>query len=188
MPTIKFDWDKWSRSMWNAMPKNGMWKAIRSGTNDEDGKPEYQYADEAVHSNRAVNPTDAEDVRIAHRYRTDRGGVWQDFSGDVSTENWQDHFDGKVSTFLAVAPVITQATVPDATAGEAFTFTFEAVGTAPITWSRSGDSGTGLTLNSATGVLSGTAGAAGDYSVTVTATNAKGADSYTFTLTIGAAE
>lgn len=170
------------------MPKNRMWLGIRSGENDAvTGAPLHIYDDEVVGSNPAVNPTDAEDVRIAHRYRNDRSGVWQDFSGDVSSGNWQDHFDSKVATHLAVAPVITRDTVPNPTSGAAFSFTFRVEGTGPITWSRSGDPGTGLSMNSSTGVLSGTAGAAGDYTVTVTAANDKGADSYTFTLHIGAA-
>ncbi|MCV7381576.1 hypothetical protein BST11_25480 [Mycobacterium alsense] len=114
--------------MWNALPKNGMWKGIRSGTNDaETGAPEFIYDDEVISSNHGVNPTDAEDVRLAHRYRTDRAGAWEDFAGDVSG-NWQDHFNDKVAAYLADPPVIQQDPVEDATEGEAYSHTFVAAG------------------------------------------------------------
>jgi hypothetical protein len=59
--------------------------------------------------------------------------------------------------------------------GTAYTFTFAATGTAPITWGvSSGTLPPGLTLNSGTGVLSGNPTTAGTYTFVVSATNTAG--------------
>lgn len=90
-------------------------------------------------------------------------------------------------------PVITTPASPLATAlgGAPFVpVTFEASGSTPITWSvTSGALPPGMTLNSTTGSYSGTPTAAGNYSFTVTATNAAGtdADAYTQQVTAPAA-
>jgi hypothetical protein len=61
-------------------------------------------------------------------------------------------------------------------------FTFEASGSMPISWSvTSGALPPGTSLDAATGAYSGTPTAAGNYSFTVTASNAAGADSDAFT-------
>ena len=68
------------------------------------------------------------------------------------------------------------------TAGNSISIQLAATGDTPITWSASGLPG-GLTVDSA-GKISGTVTAAGTYSFTVTATNAGGNNSRTFTLTV----
>jgi hypothetical protein len=83
-------------------------------------------------------------------------------------------------TILAL-PVITTPPSPLAAAvgGTPLpALTFEASGSMPITWSvSSGALPPGTSLDPATGAYSGTPTVAGDYSFTVTATNAAGADS-----------
>ncbi len=65
--------------------------------------------------------------------------------------------------------------------------TFEASGSMPITWSiTAGALPPGMALNATTGAYSGTPTAAGDYSFTVTATNAAGSDSDAYTQQITA--
>lgn len=71
----------------------------------------------------------------------------------------------------ATAPTITAATPPSGTTGAAYTYTFAANGTAPISWSvASGTLPAGLALAS-NGVLSGTPTAAGTSTFTVQAAN-----------------
>lgn len=71
---------------------------------------------------------------------------------------------------------ISPATLPDATVGLAYNQTISASGgTAPYTYSVTmGSLPTGLTLNSSTGVLSGTPTAGGTFTFTVTATDNEG--------------
>lgn len=71
-----------------------------------------------------------------------------------------------------VAPTFTAANPGPATSTFAYSYTFEASGSPAPTFSSTGTLPTGLTLNSATGVLSGTPSASGMF--TVTATNAAG--------------
>jgi hypothetical protein len=73
---------------------------------------------------------------------------------------------------VSIAPLITSAAPPGGTVGVAYTYTGTATGTGPITWSiTTGTLPPGLTLNGATGVLSGTPTAAGTYNFTVQAAN-----------------
>lgn len=73
-----------------------------------------------------------------------------------------------------VAPTITSFTPPGGTTSQAYTYTFGANGTSPITWDiASGTQPTGLQL-SAAGVLSGTPTAAGTFTFVVRATNSAG--------------
>jgi hypothetical protein len=76
----------------------------------------------------------------------------------------------------AVAPVITSGSpAASIVAGSRFSFTVAASGTAPITFGlTAGVLPTGLTLDPATGVVSGTPTTAGSFSYTVTASNAGG--------------
>lgn len=83
-----------------------------------------------------------------------------------------------------VAPTITTATPPSGTVNSAYTYTFGASGSAPITWGSTGTLPTGLTLNPTTGTLSGTPSAQGMFSFTITATNGTMPNAATGTLTV----
>jgi len=73
---------------------------------------------------------------------------------------------------IPVAPAITTASLPGGTVGTAYSQTLAATGTAPITWSISaGALPAGLSLNTATGAITGTPTAAGTANFTVKAAN-----------------
>ncbi|WP_344367505.1 putative Ig domain-containing protein, partial [Arthrobacter humicola] len=86
------------------------------------------------------------------------------------------------------APVFTASTPPTtATVGAAYSYTFAASGNpAPTFRVSSGALPAGLSLNSTTGVLSGTPTAAGPATFTVTATNGVSPDAVTPSITITA--
>ena len=89
---------------------------------------------------------------------------------------------------LPHVPVITTTVLPNATAGASYLATLVATGAGPITWSiSSGALPAGLTLNGATGAISGTPTVAGAFSVTIAADNADGTDLQTLALTVAAA-
>ncbi len=70
---------------------------------------------------------------------------------------------------------VTNPGVNSGTAGAAFSQTFtQSGGVGTITWSESGALPTGITLNTASGVLSGTTNQAGTFPITVTATDQNG--------------
>ena len=86
--------------------------------------------------------------------------------------------------FQNPAPAFTSASTATFTAGEAGSFLFTASGTPAPTYSlQSGSLPSGITLNSATGVLSGTT-TAGSYTFTIRATNSAGTADQAFTLTV----
>jgi alpha-tubulin suppressor-like RCC1 family protein len=91
-------------------------------------------------------------------------------------------------TAEAVAPVFTSPTTATFTARTAGTFTVEASGATSYA-KTSGTLPYGLTLNSSTGVLSGTpaAGTGGVRTLVIRATNATGSTDQTFTLTVNQA-
>jgi PKD repeat protein len=70
------------------------------------------------------------------------------------------------------------------TVGTALSYNTPASGTAPITYSATGLP-PGLAINASNGQITGTPTAAGTYAATITATNACGSDSATFTIVIG---
>jgi hypothetical protein len=80
-------------------------------------------------------------------------------------------------TLTITCPTITVTNpgVSSGTAGVAFSQTFsQSGGQGTITWSKTGALPAGITLNSATGVLSGTTNASGSFPITVTATDSNG--------------
>jgi len=86
-------------------------------------------------------------------------------------------------TLEAEAPAITTTSLPNGTAGTAYSQTLSASGSSS-TWSvDSGSLPTGLTLSSA-GVISGTPSVAGTFTFTVKATNDGGSDSKTLSIKI----
>jgi len=88
-----------------------------------------------------------------------------------------------------VAPVFTAATPPtSAVVGTPYTYTFTATGyPAPEFTVTSGALPGGLTLNSTTGVVSGTPTTVGSATFTLTATNSAGTDSQDYTVAAAAA-
>jgi hypothetical protein len=82
------------------------------------------------------------------------------------------------------APVITSATTASGTVGSAFTYQITATNT-PTSYGATGLPA-GLSVNTGTGLISGTPTAAGTSSVTLSATNAAGTGTATLTLTIAA--
>src|SRR5438477_8002068 len=79
-------------------------------------------------------------------------------------------------------PVITSATTASGTVGVAFSYQITATNN-PTSFNATGLPG-GLTVNTSTGLVSGTPTTAGTYTVTLSATNAGGTGSATLTLTV----
>jgi len=89
------------------------------------------------------------------------------------------------TTPLGNAPTITTSTLPAGRIGQAYNQTLQATGTTPITWAiQSGALPAGVTLNTATGALTGTPTVAGNFSFTVHAQNAVGNNSRTLSITV----
>ncbi|WP_421546572.1 putative Ig domain-containing protein [Pseudomonas sp. QD4] len=84
--------------------------------------------------------------------------------------------------------VLTPASLGAGTTGSPYSATFSTSGgTAPYTYSVTGSLPAGMTLNTSSGVLSGTPTASGSYNLTITATDANAANtSKAYTLTIAA--
>jgi hypothetical protein len=88
-------------------------------------------------------------------------------------------------TQTGTGPTITTTTLPTGTVDVLYAQTVVATGTAPITWSvASGSLPTGLSLNTATGVVSGLPTASGSYTFALSATNVAGTAALTYTVTI----
>ena len=93
-----------------------------------------------------------------------------------------------ISESTAAAPTITTDTLPGGKVGEAYSQTLSATGTTPITWGiDSGNLPAGLTLDEATGEISGTPTAAGTASFTVKAENSAGSDTKELSIAIAKA-
>jgi hypothetical protein len=87
----------------------------------------------------------------------------------------------------AAAPAITTNTLPACYIGTAYSQTLTATGTAPITWSvASGSLPGGLSLDSASGTIAGTAATAGTFNFTVAAANSAGSASKALSITVAA--
>ena len=82
-------------------------------------------------------------------------------------------------------PTIVTLSLPNAVQDADYTQTLNAEGTAPMTWSIKGGSlPPGLSLKSATGIISGTPAVAGNYTFTISAANAWGATDKQLSLTV----
>ncbi len=92
---------------------------------------------------------------------------------------------GGKSKVVVPAPVITSATTANGTQGSAFSYQITATNS-PTSFGAAGLPA-GLTVNSATGLISGTPTVAGTSTVTLSATNNSGTGNATLTLTIAAA-
>ncbi|HTB51802.1 MAG TPA: carbohydrate-binding protein, partial [Ferruginibacter sp.] len=88
-------------------------------------------------------------------------------------------------SYSVSAPVVSSASTATGTVGAAFSYTITASNT-PTSYSATGLPA-GVTVNTSTGVLSGTPTTAATYTTTVNAINAGGTGSKTVTITIGAA-
>lgn len=92
---------------------------------------------------------------------------------------------GTVTVIVPTAPLFTASTPPGGTVSTAYSYTFTASGSpAPTFAVASGSLPAGLTLDSATGVLSGTPTTAGTSTFTVTASNGVAPDATTGTITV----
>jgi hypothetical protein len=92
------------------------------------------------------------------------------------------------SLTITVAPIITTATLPNATVGTPYSQTLTAGGSGTFTWSVStGALPAGITLNSTTGALSGTPTTPGTFTFTVSVTGGGQTATQSFTITVTAA-
>ena len=89
-----------------------------------------------------------------------------------------------VLSTTATAPKIQSDYPPDAVVNQKYSFTPTATGTRPITWNLSGNIPAGLSINEATGEISGTPTTIGNYTMTLTVTNSVGSDSATYTMNV----
>jgi Putative Ig domain len=96
---------------------------------------------------------------------------------------------GNGSWFIYTSPAITTTSLASGNVGTTYTpQTLTATGSSPVTWSiTSGSLPTGLTLDGATGVISGTPTVAATSSVTFRATNPGGYNDKTLSIVIAAA-
>ena len=97
---------------------------------------------------------------------------------------WSSLFAGRpTATFIpTLTPVITSATIATATVGQPFIYNITA-DNAPTSFAATGLP-TGLSINSVTGVISGTPTTVGSSSITINASNATGTGNQTLLLTV----
>jgi hypothetical protein len=103
-----------------------------------------------------------------------------------ATSGWTMHMVAlkPASSLLVEAPAITSATSASGTVGSAFSYQITATNT-PVSYGATGLAA-GLTINSGTGLITGTPTTAGTSTATLSATNSAGTGNATLTLTIAA--
>lgn len=106
-------------------------------------------------------------------------------TGTAFVTHWVSGGTGSTVTVVAVSPTITTTTFPDGVTGTAYSATVAASGTPAISYAVSaGALPAGVTLDPATGALSGTPTAPGTFTFTLTATNSAGSDSHAYTVVV----
>ncbi|MFI5360989.1 MAG: beta strand repeat-containing protein [Elusimicrobiota bacterium] len=107
--------------------------------------------------------------------------AWDSSSNSASVASWV-----AVSNAAAVAPAVTSALTAAGTAGTAFSYQIAATGS-PTSYSAAGLPA-GLSVNAASGLISGTPASAGTTNVVLGATNAAGTGTKVLVMTIAAAK
>ena len=114
-------------------------------------------------------------------------GASLDTNGNTITVASGGKLEGRPtgSGMVKIAPTITTESLPDGEVGTVYSQTLIATGDSTITWSvTSGTLPAGLTLDTSTGVISGTPTTDGTFTFTVKAENSVGNDSKKYELTI----
>jgi len=100
----------------------------------------------------------------------------------MDTDGFNINYITFVSTTTSSAPVITSPTKANATLGGSFTYAITASNN-PTSYNATGLPA-GLTVNTNSGVITGTATTAGNYNVTISASNSAGTGSASLSLTV----
>lgn len=110
------------------------------------------------------------------------GGV---FTFTVTATNDAGSTSQEYTIRVGEAPVITTPSLPSGSVDDPYSSLVDATGSGPITFTvTAGTLPAGLVLNAATGEVTGSPTAAGTSTFTVTATNALGADTHEYTITV----
>ncbi len=150
-------------------------------------------ADGYIHTLNSAFSTSSADYKLIDTYSAFSESEVSLANADLSTFNFDPHPNAaghaKIADMILAAysesPKIETSSLPGYFVGGKYDQTLKATGSAPITWSlQSGALPSGLTLDSATGRISGTASAPGNFSFTVKATTAAETDSRAFSITI----
>ena len=118
----------------------------------------------------------------------DSEGSWKSVGGSVGSPGASTMGTSTPADVRTTALTVTGGADQTATLSQAFSFTGlnASGGTAPYTWSAPALTGTGLSIDSASGAITGTPGSTGSINVTATATDSVGASASTsFTILVG---